>query len=749
MDSIYKEKSFWKSISGAFLVCLVLVIISFQYYKHLQETIKEESSGYLQEISKRIAININRIIEDQYNFLDIMATFIQDQKLDSISDLHTYIHSQKKYWHFQNAILIDSNGLGYLTNGQTISLHGDIYLRDTILNKEQSLSTLHTIDNQKTVILAVPIEGVMLDSKKIAALAVSFETKVFEQVLSMTSFDEKANSHIITKKGKTLINSTSPNALNMGDNLFNIIEGSQIDEDSHLSKMKKDIKDGHSGQIGITFKGTPMYMAYNPIQPREWYLVTFVPENVVNNKSDLLLKITMLIFSAIILFFLTLLLMLLLSHRRHRLELEKLAYVDPITGGNTLQGFYKLAKEILTLSKGRQYALVYTNIRNFKVLNEQFGHSNCDDILYALYESINANLNNKEIVGRVTADNFCVLLEYQNNQTLLARFDHWVVHVKQRIEEHKPSSWMIPEMEYGIYIIENNKVSLPKMITRAKIALRDTTAVHNTRVRYALYDDNMRLELLREKQIEDMMQDALKKGEFQVYLQPKYSLPDERLNGAEALTRWISESEGMIYPDEFIPIFERNGFIVQLDLWVFEEVCRMIRVWLDKDLELIKISMNCSRILFKKPDFIQEYIKIAKSYNVPEALIEIELTESLALDDIQHFIRVIGQIRRAGFSCSVDDFGSGYSSLNFIKAVPVDTLKLDKEFFRNSTQEYERAESVIGSIISMAKKLSMETVAEGVEEREQVDMLKQLGCDYIQGYVFAKPMPIKDFERYL
>lgn len=750
MNSFYKEKRFCKAISGAFLACLVFSVICFQYYNYLRETIQEESSHYLQEISRQIGINVNRVIEDHYTLLDTMATFIKDNNANSINDLHTYMDMQKKYGHFQNVILIDSNGLGHRINGQTISLSGDMYLRDTLLNKEKSLSTLQTIDNQKTVILAVPIENVIMDNTNMVALAVSLETKAFEKLLSMTSFDEKAYSHIFTKKGNPIISATSPNVLNMSDNLFNTIQGSKIDDNSDFSEMKKDIKDNHSGHIVFTLEGVPMYMAYNPIEYKDWYLATFVPVSVASGKSDHLLKITLLICSGISFVFFTLMLILILFYRRHRLELENIAYVDPITGGNTISGFYRLAKEVLTISKNReQYAFIYINIRNFKLLNEQFGRNHCDDLLHALYESINDNLSDKEVVGRVIADNFCVLLEFQNTQKLLTRFNQWYVNIKENVEKHIVSQSMHPELEFGVYVIENNTVSFEQMFTRAKLALCEAIPVHNTRFRYALYDDKLRRQLLREKRIEAMMEDALKKGEFQVYLQPKYSLPNERIGGAEALTRWISESEGMIYPDEFIPLFEKNGFIIQLDLWIFEEVCRLIRIWLDEERELIKVSINCSRIHFKKPDFFKEYVKIAKSYNVPSNLIEIELTESLFLEDIHHFIRIIEEIRKAGFGCSIDDFGSGYSSLNLIKDITVDTLKLDKVFFHNLTQDNKRAEYVISSIISMAKALSMKTVAEGVEEREQVEMLKRLGCDYIQGYVYTKPLPVKEFEQLL
>ncbi len=512
--------------------------------------------------------------------------------------------------------------------------------------------------------------------------------------------------------------------------------------------MINDMNVYQSGQMIVTLDGTQMYMAYNPIKQEDLYLLTFVPVSEVNEKTNLLLKVMLLICSSILLVYLIFMLIFILFYRRYRIELETIAYVDPITGGNTLQSFYKLAKEMLTLSNRKQYALVYTNIKNFKVLNEQLGHIKCDDILQAIYKSINANLACHEILGRVTADHFCVLLEYRSTQNLLSRFDDWYVQANHHVEKLKNSQWMHPEMEFGIYVIDNITVPFQQMMTRAKLALRETIPVHSTRLRYALYDDKVRHQLLREKQIEDMMEDALKKGEFQVYLQPKYSLPDERMIGAEALTRWISESEGMIYPDEFIPLFEKNGFIIQLDLWIFEEVCRLIRGWIDEGIKPVKVSINCSRVHFKKQDFYKEYIKIARSYNVPEHLLELELTESLVLEDMKQFNQVIKEIRQAGFGCSIDDFGSVYSSLSMIENFPVDTLKLDKTFFHHSTHDSKRTEAVVSSIISMAKSLSMKIVAEGVEERENVDLLKQLGCDYIQGYVFAKPMPVKDFEQF-
>ncbi|MEG0092224.1 MAG: EAL domain-containing protein, partial [Oscillospiraceae bacterium] len=227
----------------------------------------------------------------------------------------------------------------------------------------------------------------------------------------------------------------------------------------------------------------------------------------------------------------------------------------------------------------------------------------------------------------------------------------------------------------------------------------------------------------------------------------KYNTQTECIDGAEALVRWNDSEDGMIYPDEFIPLFEKNGFVAKIDLFVFEEVCRLLESWGQRGLPHVKISVNCSRIHLKLPDFLDEYRCIAAKYVLPLNMLEIELTESAVFEDVKSLSSVIREIHSMGFGCSMDDFGSGYSSLNQISEIPVDTLKIDKIFFRSGKSDFERTESVVGSIISMAKALHMCTVAEGVEKRSHVDMLKTMKCDYVQGYYFAKPMPIAEFEK--
>ncbi len=179
---------------------------------------------------------------------------------------------------------------------------------------------------------------------------------------------------------------------------------------------------------------------------------------------------------------------------------------------------------------------------------------------------------------------------------------------------------------------------------------------------------------------------------------------------------------------------------------MFEKTCQTLRGWIDRGFDPIRVSINCSRVHLKNPRFLEPYCTIASRYRIPRELIEIELTESIVMEDAQRLLEVIDDIHDAGFTCSIDDFGSGYSSLNMIQSIPVDTLKLDKIFFHDRTKDRKRTKSVVQSIISMAQALNMQTVAEGVEYEDQVEMLRNVGCDYAQGYVFARPMPIADFE---
>ena len=239
------------------------------------------------------------------------------------------------------------------------------------------------------------------------------------------------------------------------------------------------------------------------------------------------------------------------------------------------------------------------------------------------------------------------------------------------------------------------------------------------------------------------MEKALLEREFVVYYQPKINMETEKIIGAEALVRWISKDKGFMNPGEFIPVFEKEGFIIELDFFVLEEAVKIIRDWLDNNKNPITISVNQSRVHLSNPYYIERLKNLINKYQIPTKFIELELTESLFMD-IDVALETVKKIKELGFSVSVDDFGSGFSSLNMLKSMPIDVVKIDREFL-NESENSQKAQKIISKIVEMAKELDMEVICEGVEKIEQAEFLKSIGCYYAQGFLYAKPMPETEF----
>lgn len=727
-------------------ICLLMGLMCYQYYRRVQDTLKAESYGYMQEISKQMATNASKTIRDNFSVLGTIATVLQNSDAVTYEQLQSIVSEQQKYWGYQKIMLIDENGIAYDDQGRTVSLSNDEYIQSAIVEKKEAMSTSQIIDGKDCIVFAIPLKTLTVGNSNMVALSASYDLTTFDKILSMTAFNGKGYAHIIRKDGSVIIRSSSENALETGYNILNSFSNAKLNDGKNLNDIKKDIASGKIGQVEFKMGEAHEYMIYTPLDGQEWSILTFVPVAVVNAKSELLLKLTIIIGSVIAVAFCMLIAFLLITFYRNKRKLENIAYVDPVTGGNTIQCFYELVKGMLDVTGKPQYALIYSNIEKFKVLNEQFGKNSCDEILRSIEYGIGSDLDDDECMGRLFADNFCMLVKYTDENEIAERLDKWHKACGEYIDA-KGATWLPLIIEFGIFVIGNDTIPIPHMVDRAKLALTESTHELRGKLRFAIYDEQVRRLLFREKKLEDMMEESLTNSEFQVYLQPKYCTQTEVIGGAEALVRWSSPTEGMMFPDEFIPLFEKNGFIITLDFWVFEEVCKTIRKWIDMGLDPVKVSVNCSRIHLKNENFIERYRVIAGKYSIPYHIIEIELTENTVFGDVEFLSKIIDAIHAAGFGCSMDDFGSGYSSLNLIKDIPVDTLKLDKIFFRSGSKDIDRTESVVGSIITMSKALDMETVAEGVEERIQVDMLKRLNCDYLQGYFFAKPMPINQFEK--
>lgn len=428
-------------------------------------------------------------------------------------------------------------------------------------------------------------------------------------------------------------------------------------------------------------------------------------------------------------------------------RLNKTKNADDIDIEYNIRNKFKFIKDAETLINSKlenKYALVHYDLNKFTIVNNIVGYKVGDEIIQLIGKTLRKNLRD-EIIGKADGDNFFVLFEYKNIEELIER----TCFVSDKIESM--SIWskvsINPVIKTGICFIDNGELDIRTAIDRANFAKQGLDNSYKSS--YAIYDNKIGTNLIETKRIEDEMHKALERNEFKVYLQPKVDLKTGEISGAEALVRWEHPELGLLGPDKFIPIFEKNGFVVKLDMYVFEQVCINLRKWLDLGYDVVPVSVNISRVHFLNSNFISDYNKIKKKYRLVDNLIEIEITESVVFSNENEgeVFKVMRKIRDVGFEISMDDFGSGYSCLGLLKEMPIDTLKLDKMFLKN-IEEY-KSQIIVSNIVDMAKNLNLNVISEGVETEMQVDFLRDIGCDMAQGFVFAKPEPLEIYERFI
>lgn len=421
-------------------------------------------------------------------------------------------------------------------------------------------------------------------------------------------------------------------------------------------------------------------------------------------------------------------------------ELKYRADYDTLTGIYNKSKFFERTKVLLSNSPDEKFVFLRIDIAKFQLVNTFFGVKEGDKLLCYMANELKrfAGESVRISYGRVEADIFCICMPYQGEQTLL----EFIRYIRMCIGQYNLEYDIVPTI--GIYVIEDRQLSVDGMYDRANLAAKKCKG--NYIRNYAFYTADMSEELMKEQRIVNSMRSALESDEFILYLQPKYGLQDNAMEGAEVLVRWLSPSRGMVSPGEFIPVFERNGFITKLDFYVWEKTCQLLAKWLKEGKNPEPVSVNISRVSLYNPRLVEIICGLVEKYQIPPRLLQLELTESAYTNNPQAIREMMEKFQNAGFSILMDDFGSGYSSLNVLKDIAVDILKIDMKFL-SDTDKQGRSENILASVVRMAKWLDMPVVAEGVERREQVDFLRSIGCEYVQGYYFAKPMPVEEYEE--
>lgn len=420
-------------------------------------------------------------------------------------------------------------------------------------------------------------------------------------------------------------------------------------------------------------------------------------------------------------------------------ELRYLLEHDALTGLYNRSTFCRKTADFLRQNPNGSYNMVQFDIERFKVINELYGNFMGDRILLLIAEGLQKCLKDKGTYGRLEADHFAVCLPAGTEE---------LQYVREQMDKSLASVKIEQKINlyYGVYTVEDRDMSVDLMCDRANLALR--TVKGNSNRSYAVYNDELHQVVLSEQQLTNSMEEALLQRQFEVYYQPVVDLKTGEVVSAEALVRWNHPEKGMVSPGFFIPFFEHNGFIIKLDAYIREEVCRNIMELGRRGLNCVPMSVNVSRLEFYDPNLCRSIIDLTERYRLEPGMMRLEITESAYTDNPQQLLAAMKELQNYGFQVLMDDFGSGYSSLNMLKDVPVDILKMDMKFLENQGIS-GRGPEILASLVRMAKKLGMHTIAEGIETKEQGDFLRSVGCEYGQGYYYARPMPADAFTNLL
>lgn len=415
------------------------------------------------------------------------------------------------------------------------------------------------------------------------------------------------------------------------------------------------------------------------------------------------------------------------------------ALLDRLTGLYNQMGFRQKATELLENAPDKEYVLYVGNINRLKNINDLYGVDIGDKVICHVAKWLYNFVGNKGIVSRYGGGAFAFLFEYNPDMTR-------AYEAMENVDLKSLGIYFPITMRHGVIKLKGNSIGISDAINLCSYAAEKVT--DRTRNVTAEYDDTMHREMQVETEITLMMRDAMDNGEFVLYLQPQYNHKTGKIVGAEALSRWLKSDGSIVSPGLFIPVFEKNGFIKDMDKYVWESAFKLVKSWEESGSVIVPISVNISRVSLENDEIVDTIARLSDKYPIDKRHLYFEITESAYMNDQKKLIERIKRIRDLGFEIAMDDFGSGYSSLNSLKDTPLDVLKLDMGFLRGGTN-LERGNEIVAHMLHMAKSLNLKIVGEGVETLAQADFLTEKGCDVIQGFYYAKPMPIGEYQERL
>lgn len=627
--------------------------------------------------------------------------------------------------------IADGAGNACFTDGSSVSVAGRKYFR-LALEGVQNISdkTISRITGEEMFAISVPM---YFKNQIVGTVQKQYTPEEMYNLCSLSLFSDQGSMYIINSQGYILIGSEQEEYNKESDNYFRSLYQKGNQEASR--ELEQGIKNEQAGFMETTEDGERIFSAYTPVEEiHDWYLISSIPTSAVSPNANMVVKMFYVILCVVVGVLGVIMFVFLAYKNRQQANLRRIAFVDTVTGGNTFNKFTVDLQAALAANPEHPGYLMTFDVDNFKYVNNYYGFDVGDKILRHIYDKMAEQMKPGESLARISGDHFIVLLQEAAPERLNGM-------LKASMENDQG---VMLYYTAGVYEIADPDESISLMVDKASAAAQVNKGMMRKEI--AFYSVQFDEQMIESEQLKRSVEQALTNDEIVPFFQPKVNINTREIVGAEVLARWITREGRLRSPAEFIPLCEKTGLITELDMIIFEKTLAFLRMNLDEKVPCVPISINFSRLHLLDDGFFDKITRRIHQYNIPPELIEIELTESAIFDNHEIISEFTNQLHQYGLQISMDDFGSGYSSLNMLKDIPIDVLKIDRAFLEE-TSDSKKQRVILSAIAHMAKRLDIRVVVEGVETIENVNLMKEFGCYIAQGYYFAKPMDEESFGK--
>ncbi|HBG7699806.1 TPA: EAL domain-containing protein [Clostridioides difficile] len=732
-----RNKSF-TLITILFLTSLFLTM-GYIYIEDTKHLLMSEAKIHIKEVAVQGSQLAQRQIEKDLDVLNIFSNYYasnpdipNEEKMKNLLD---EMENQK----FYTMAIVDINGNAENTKGDKFSVKDREFFKNSIKGKKYVSSPYVDEVNKsiKKIAISVPL---LNNDKVVGVLYCTYNINTLMKLINISFYENNSISYVVKNDGTIILH---PQGDSLSKNIYKLLE--QDNDIQEVNRLKKELQENKTGATVLNMLEERRYLGYATMDNgnsennyiRDWNLIFSIPETVVFSNSKQIINRAVYAVLSIVLIFIAIIFYIIYIKKSNEKEILSLAYEDKVTYIGNQNKFYRECSKYLLDKPSLNYIIVYFDINNFKMINDTFGYEFGDNLLITIAKALKEELTEGEVYARLSSDYFAIFCDYKNGRNKIIRK---LDNIRSNIESNLSIVFEI-SLCVGIYFVEEGEVDIQRAVNKANM---DRSVAKGKNINYAIYNEDVRNKLSEESMILDDIKIALVKNQFEVYYQPKFSLVTGEMIGSEALIRWNHPEHGFISPAVFIPIAEKSKLILKIGRFVFERVCNDLSEWKKQGKKIVPVSVNLSRVELYQPDIVKFINKTIQMYNLSSDFIEIEITETVAINELNILKNVLNELRKHGFSISMDDFGTGYSSISCLRDMPIDILKLDKSFL-GGIEHDERSRNIAKSIVSLAKSLDLVVIIEGVESKEQAELMKQFGCDLVQGFYFARPMPAKNF----